>query len=447
MFAGINPRHAPVPWLPLPFLLSGPLGLAAAHLLLAAHAGQVTGSYRATATLAVTHLLVLGGVVATMMGALYQMTPVIFVAEAADGRLGLTQGALYTAGWIAMVIGFLRGEPGLLAVGGTSVVLAVLLFLAIIGGVLRTATQWDTAGWYILAAFGMLLITVGVGLTFALDWHFGWFPIPPHLLAVHVHLGGIGWLTFLLMGVSYRLVPMFAIAPAATGHLARWNLGAMIALLVLLVTALLANAPGVLVSAIAWGLAAGCGLYLFDMARLYRLRRRRMDLTMVAMWGAMACLGVAALMGAVWSTGLPAHRFGASSSPWLLTYGYVAIAGWCGLAIGAHLTKIVPFLVWLARYGTGMGRRPVPLLRDLLPRRAATGAIAAYATGVVTTAAGFLSDRQAIIQAGALVAALGAIGLFGALVFVLLPHQGSTRAPEHRTARANRVITASSQGE
>src|SRR5947209_6947366 len=111
MFAGINPRHAPVPWLPLPFLLSGPLGLAAAHLLLVAHAGQVTGSYGATATLAVTHLFVLGGVVATMMGALYQMTPVIFVARAANGRLGLAQGALYTAGWMLMVVGFLHRDP------------------------------------------------------------------------------------------------------------------------------------------------------------------------------------------------------------------------------------------------------------------------------------------------------------------------------------------------
>ncbi|MDQ6834290.1 MAG: hypothetical protein M3008_12910, partial [Chloroflexota bacterium] len=73
MFGGINPRHAPAPWLPLPFLLSGPLALAAAHLLLAARVGTVTGSYRATATIAVTHLLVLGAIVGTMMGALYQM--------------------------------------------------------------------------------------------------------------------------------------------------------------------------------------------------------------------------------------------------------------------------------------------------------------------------------------------------------------------------------------
>jgi hypothetical protein len=439
MFGGINPRHAPVPWLPLPFLLSGPLALAAAHLLLATHAAAVMGSYRATTTIAVTHLLVLGAVVATMMGALYQMLPVIFVAEAADGRLGLVQGALYTAGWLAMVAGFLRGAPVLLAVGGTVVVLAVLLFLAIIGGVLRTATQWDTPGWYLLTALGMLVATVGFGLTFALDWHFGWFPIPPHLLAIHVHLGGIGWLTLLVMGVSYRLVPMFAIAPASPGILARANLGAFVGLLIGLVTLLCLDARRWAISVIAWGLAAAVGVYLFDMARLYRARRRRYDLTLLTMWGALTCLGAAALMGACWSTGLPARWFDATA--WLSAYAYIAIAGWCVLAICAQLIKIVPFLIWLNRYGRGMGRGPVPLLKDLLPQRAAIAAIAAYAVGFVLTATGLLAGRPALIRVGAWCAAAGAVGLFGVLLRVLMPHHRSSRAPEHQAARMTRATS------
>lgn len=434
MFGGINPRHAPAPWLPLPFLLSAPVALAATHLLLAVRADAVIGSYRATATIAVTHLLVLGAIVATMMGALYQMTPVIFVAEAADGRLGLVQGALYTAGWLAMVTGFLRGDRWLLAVGGSSVVLAVLLFLAIIGRVLRTATQWDTAGWYLLTAFAMLVATIGFGLTFALDWQFGWFPIPSHLLAIHVHLGGIGWLTILLMGVSYRLVPMFAIAPAPAGILARANLGAMIGLLIGLVTALCLNVDRWAIAVIAWGLAACCGVYLCDMIRLYRARRRRYDLTLVTMWGAMVCLAVAAIMGAFWSTGLPARWFGAT--PWLSAYAYIALAGWCVLAICAHLIKIIPFLVWLNRYGRGMGRGPVPLLKDLLPQRAATVVIAGYAVGFALTASGLFLNQSTIVRVGAVLAATGALGLFGVLLAVLLPHHRSTRVPEHQAARA-----------
>jgi hypothetical protein len=439
MIGGINPRHAPVPWLPLPFLLSGPLALAAAHLLLAAQATAVIGSYRATATIAVTHLLILGAVVATMMGALYQMTPVIFVAEAADGRLGLVQGALYTAGWLAMVAGFLRGAPVLLAVGGTSVVLAVLLFLVIIGGVLRTATQWDTPGWYLLTALAMLVVTIGFGLIFALDWRFGWFPIPPHLLAIHVHLGGIGWLTLLVMGVSYRLVPMFAIAPAPPGILARANLGAFVGLLIGLVTLLCLDARRWAIAIIAWGLAAAVGVYLFDMARLYRARRRRYDPTLLTMWGALICLGVAALMGALWSTGLPARWFGATA--WLSAYAYIAIAGWCVLAICAQLIKIVPFLIWLNRYGRGMGRGPVPLLKDLLPQRAAIAAIVAYAVGFMLTATGLLAGRPAIVRVGASCAAAGAVGLFGVLLRVLMPHHRSSRAPEHQAARTTRATS------
>jgi hypothetical protein len=439
MFGGINPRRAPVPWLPLPFLLSGPLALAAAHLLLATHAAAVIGSYRGTTTVAVTHLLVLGAVVATMMGALYQMTPVIFVAEAANGRLGIVQGTLYTAGWLAMVAGFLGGHArtGLLAAGGTAVVLAVLLFLVIIGRVLRTATQWDTAGWYLLAALAMLVATVGLGLTFALDWRFGWFPIPPHLLAIHVHLGGIGWLTLLIMGVSYRLVPMFAITPAPAGILARGNLGAFVGLLIGLVTLLWRDASRPAVAIIAWGLAAAVGVYLFEMSRLYRARRRRYDLTLLTMWGALTCLGTAALMGALWSTGLPARWFDATH--WLSAYAYIAIAGWCVLAICAHLIKIIPFLIWLHRYGRGMGRGPVPLLKDLLPQRAAIVAISMYAFGFATTATGLLAGRVALIRVGAWCAATGAVALFGVVLAVLLPHRRSSRAPEHQAARMARA--------
>lgn len=436
MFGGINPRRAPVPWLPLPFLLCGPLALAGAHLLLLMDAREIVGSHLAPATIAATHLLVLGAVVATMMGALYQMTPVIFVAEAANGWLGLVQGALYTVGWLLMVTGFLRGALVTLAVGGSCVVVAVLLFLAILAGVVRTATRWDTAGRYLLAALAFLVVTVGFGLAFALDWRFGWFPIPPHLLAVHAHLGGVGVLTLLLMGVSYRLVPMFAVAPAPTGRLARANLGALILLLVALVAALLVAAPRGVIAAAAGGLALGCGAYLLDLARVYRARRRRFDLTIAAMWGALACLGLAALMGALWATGLPGRRFAAT--PWLLTYGYLALAGWCALAICAHLVKIVPFLVWLHRYGRGMARGPVPLLRDLLPQRAAVAAVAGYATGFALTAVGLLSQYITVTRAGALLAALGAIGFFGVLVCVLLPHRRVTRAPEHRVARAGR---------
>ncbi len=439
MFGGINPRHAPAPWLPLPFLLSGPLALAAAHLLLAVRVGTVTGSYRATATIAVTHLLVLGAIVGTMMGALYQMTPVIFVAQAADGRLGLAQTMLYTGGWALMVVSFLSGGTGILAAGGTCVVLAVLLFLFIIGRVLRTATQWDTAGWYILTAFAFLVATVGVGLTFALDWRFGWFPIPPHLLAIHVHLGGIGWLTLLIMGVSYRLVPMFAIAPAPAGILARGNLGAFVGLLIGLVIVLWRDAARPAVAIIAWGLAVCVSIYLFDMARLYRARRRRWDLTLVTMWGGMTCLGVAAVMGALWSTGLPGRWFGAT--PWLLAYGYIALAGWCALAVCAHLIKIVPFLVWLHRYGRGMGRGPVPLLKDLLPQRAAVAAIGGYTFGFAATATGLLTGQTGIIRVGAWCAAAGALGLFGVVLSVLVPHHRSSRAPEHQAARMARAVT------
>jgi hypothetical protein len=116
----------------------------------------------------------------------------------------------------------------------------------------------------------------------------------------------------------------------------------------------------------------------------------------------------------------------------------LAIAGWCALAICGHLTKIIPFLIWLHRYGPGMGRRPVPLLRDLLPQRAATIAIGTYAAGFVTNVVGLFTAQPGMVRAGSLGAAMGATILFGALLAVLLTRHRPTRAPEHQTARAMR---------
>jgi hypothetical protein len=88
-----------------------------------------------------------------------------------------------------------------------------------------------------------------------------------------------------------------------------------------------------------------------------------------------------------------------------------------------------------------MGRGPVPLLKDLLPQRAAIAAIATYAAGFVLTATGLLAGRPTIVRVGASCAAAGALGLFGVLLRVLMPHRRSSRAPEHQAARMTRATS------
>jgi len=108
------------------------------------------------------------------------------------------------------------------------------------------------------------LHTIGFGAVYALNWHFRWFDVSGPMLAAHVHMGLAGWLGLTVMGVSYKLTELFALAH---GHgrtltfvnLGLWNLG-----LLGLSLSLLFRPGSLLVSAFAGLLALSALLHVVD---------------------------------------------------------------------------------------------------------------------------------------------------------------------------------------
>ncbi len=88
----MKPREAtgaPPLSLPLRFFLAGLTGMAAALLVLIGHVGAVLRfQYGSAALLAATHLMTLGFVSMVMMGAMYQLVPVVFNVKLYSVRLG-----------------------------------------------------------------------------------------------------------------------------------------------------------------------------------------------------------------------------------------------------------------------------------------------------------------------------------------------------------------------
>ena len=66
-------------------------------------------------------------------------------------------------------------------------------------------------------------------------------------------------------------------------------------------------------------------------------------------------------------------------------YGFVGIVGVVIFAILGMLCKILPFLVWTARYSEDIGRRPVPALADLRWAPLEPLAYGLYLAGIVIT--------------------------------------------------------------
>lgn len=333
----------------------------------------------APTTLATVHLLTIGWVTILMLGALHQFVPVITAGGSAPDRSALIS-------LVAIVIGLAGMETGFLALGGilappSAILLpaggSLVLTGAAIAVVALARILWQTrplgfSACFIAAGLLFLLATVilGIllGLTFAAP---GLLPWPGALsdgVRLHLLAGLIGWFTLTAVGVSYRLLSMFTLAPEERGLLgAAVSLlsigGLTTAWLLALGTALGIRIPDIAVTTALVATAIGLTLYLIDTARLYRARRRRqLELN--------TGMAVPALLSLALSLGLAACAFGSGDNETLVgAASYLFLFGWLsGLAI-SQLYKIVPFLTWLERYGSVLGKQAVPRVQDLVDER------------------------------------------------------------------------------
>ena len=357
-------------WLPLPFLLTGALGAAAFGMLLPFVAPRALLAPDFPHVLALVHTATLGWLTMSIMGASLQLAPVILVSPLRALRFARVQYPLYVAGVALLVSGFWMSQLPLLIAGGVLVALAVAHYTLILGATLARARSaarpLPLTAWYLAAALIYLCVVVSLGLTAALNFQFGFLGDgAARLLLAHLTAGVVGWLTCTLIGVSYTLVRLFALVHEHPDTLGR-------RIFVLLNAGVIGLAAGF---ALAWlplqGLAgasliAATCLFAYDYRRMLRLRKRK--LLDVTQHHAIAAVGYLVV---VVPAGIAVALFGWGRPPIFVALGLAALVGWLGQSILGYLYKIVPFLIWQARYGPLVGHQKVPLMRDLVHQRVA----------------------------------------------------------------------------
>lgn len=336
-------------------------------------------SLLAPTTIAGVHLLTIGWLTVLMFGALHQFIPVI----TAKGKVAGTSALVAL---VAMVLGLFGMEAGFLTLAGflPQAMLAALplggvlvLAGAVIAGASIARTLWQArplpfSARFVAVGLACLLAVLGMGIvlatTFAAPGLIAWPRAFTEGLRLHFLAGLVGWFTLVAVGVSYRLVSMFTLAPEERGHLGTavfWLTagGFVVAWLLDLAQALGAPVPDLAVAIAAVATASGLALYVVDMARLYRARRRqRLELNTAMTLPALAALALCLVFAACLAvTGASERTLGA--------LGYLFVFGWLsGLAL-SQLYKIVPFLTWLSRYGSLLGKQKVPRVQDLVDEK------------------------------------------------------------------------------
>jgi len=343
---------------PLRYLLIAPLFAAAAGLVLLFFPEALMSRWT-PATLAATHLLTLGFLAMTMFGALQQLLPVL--AGTTIPRASLFSSAIHvalTSGTLLLVSGMGTGNALSMQLGTLLLVLTVGVFVAVIGYALMRARSAHATVWSMGIALLSLLITVLMGA--GLLMHFGWHaPLAHPLTDLHLMWGLIGWVSVLLIGVAWQVVPMFQLTPDYPRVMRR------------------VLAPLLLIGLIVWSvvrlaLDAGNAPFLLVMTSLIvfatttlwlqQQRRRRLPDVTLSFWR----VAMAALMGAMLLMLVPGDH--------ALLIGVLLILGFAMSAVNGMLYKIVPFLIWLHLNNrlqtSGRWQGSVPNMRQIIAEAA-----------------------------------------------------------------------------
>ena len=352
--------------------------------------------------LAALHLMTLGVLVMTAIGASLQLLPVASrQALVASRRPYDLVWSLYTVGVVGVCSGMAFVVPGVLAAGALAVAVALLVYLALLARNLRGAKGMPLVvvhGW---AACLSLLVLLGSALALAGAYNGLALLDRQSAISLHVSFAAYGFMGLLVMGFSYILVPMFALSdnPAP-----RWaHLSLALALLALVLAALVSL--GLLPQSY-WrgGLAAGALAFAIHAAlMLQALRtgmRQRLGKPFWLVRLGWALLG-ASLLAAL---ALDVELLGVRGP---VLFGVLLVGGLLTLLLGM-LSRIVPFL---ASMHAGAGMRRPPTASKLTAQRPLDLHFYSHVSALLLLLTALLLDSVWLVRASA------AVGLFGAVAF------------------------------
>ena len=401
---------------PLPFLLTGACAAALFGLLLPWVLPEALQAPDFPHVLALVHIVTLGWLTMTIMGASLQLIPVIVVAPLRGTCFVHWQYPVFTGGVILLVSGFWWMQPCLLITGGSLIILAVIHHVIVIGVTLAHASKRPLTVYFLGTSLLYLCIVVGLGLTAALNFQFGFLTTEfDQLLLTHIILGLVGWLSSTLIGVSYTLTRLFALAHSHDDRLGR-------IVFLLLNTSIIGLACGflfsvfILIIACSILLTATVWLFAYDYWRMLHIRHRKvLDTTQYHAIAAVLYFALIVPLGVLVTL---FHWQQPAILPLLVLLAFV---GWLGQSTIGYLYKIVPFLIWNKRYGPLVGRQKVPLMRDMIHQRWAIISFWFINVGLVGTSLLALfalvlpaQIAAGIMGAGLIVAAINIIGVLRA---------------------------------
>ena len=347
------------------YFVASILGFVILTLLMLLNADSIKGFYFQPKLLGLTHIATLGWITMIIFGAMFQLVPVVLQVKLFSEKLAEAQFWIFLFGLIGMVLSFFKFDTYLLAIFASLVSLAILLFIFNITLSMIKVKEWNITGTYIAAALVYLFFTVVAGIMMAVNLYYPYFKTN-HLeyLKLHALLAFVGWVSMIIMGVSYKLIPMFSLSHGFSLKPARWVFGFVNAGLLLLTVEYHLPERTIMLPIGTILIAAGNLVFLYQVYLIMKSRVRKiLDIGLTYSMVSFGMMFIATALGVylVFEKYLKPGYL----EKLVLIYGYLILFGYFSLIIVGQMCKIVPFLVWFHKFSAKVGLEPVPVLKDM----------------------------------------------------------------------------------
>ena len=400
----------PASAIPLAYFACAHVALAWAFAVLVVSPGVPGGFFYHPRMVALVHLVTVGWLSGSILGAFYIVAPLALRLPMPAGRTDWAAFAAFQAGTIGMAAHFWIGEYHGMAWSAGLVWFAVAWVGLRAGlGLGGAVAPWGVK-LHVALAFVNILAAAVLGTLIGLDRAWGVLGWPPFASTLaHAHLAAVGWPTMMVVGLSYRLIPMMLPASMPAGGPLAWSALLMEAGLAVLVVTLIAETgpawPGALL------IAAGLGSFVFQVRRTFsrRLPRPpslpRRDWSTWQTQAALLWLAVAVVLGLVVSVA-PETAWTAPLAWW---YGLAGLVGFLSQIVVGMQGRLVPMYAWYRAFAALEGRPPVRSAHEL-PRPAfARIVFLAWTAGVPLLGAGLVLDWRPLISGASALLLIGVV--------------------------------------
>ena len=400
-----RPIPPPPRALPLLYLGAAHAGLILAFAALALDPRTFAGFFYHPRMLAVVHLLTLGWISCSILGAIYVVGPMAlrmpmrasWVDYAAFVFVVVGAAGMVSHLWIERFEG-MAWSAGMVLAGMGAVAVRVLRGLS-------TARVPASIKLHIVLAFVNVLIAGSMGMLLGFNKERGFLHGPPlSFVYAHAHLAAVGWVGMMVAGTGYRLLPMVLPAAMPSGG----GLWASAILIQAGATGLfftLAAGSGAKGLSMAFGLLAVAGFGAFLGHVVWMTRHRRpppagtsgLDYGVLHAAQAMAYLVLAAGLGLYLTVAPPAGWSARAAA----LYGVAGLAGFQSQMVLGIGSRLYPWFSVLQAVVHGVDESEIAPPRDVLDRRLQGPAFLLWTAGVPVLGAGFFLERSAVLGAGA----------------------------------------------